>query len=128
MEYLGIAFGIFGLLAFFQVTTLKSKVDALERQLAKVQGTSYSEDRQGLEQIVRSSMGQKVKIDMKEDYWDADILSYGNSKHGFNTILDVDGEWVLVRTESPKGSKDKLVRLDSIQSLATVDYKGPVKA
>ena len=128
MEYLGVALGIFGILAFFQVSTLRSKVDALERQLAKVQGTTYSEDRKGLEQIVRSSIGQKVKIDMKEDYWDADILSYGNSKHGFNTIVDVDEEWVLVRTESPKGSKDKLIRLDSIQSLATVDYKGPVKA
>lgn len=120
MEYLGIALGIFGFFAFLQVSSLRNRIVALERQLSKMQDTTFSEDRKGLEQIVRSSIGQKVKIDMKEDYWDADILSYGNSKSGFNKIIDVDEEWVLVHIESPKGSKEKLIRLDSVQSLTHI--------
>jgi hypothetical protein len=46
-----------------------------------------------------------------------DVSYYGNSKYGSNTILDADRDWILVHTETPKGSKDKLIRMESIQRI-----------
>ena len=37
MEYVAFVFGIFGLMAFLQVSSLKNKVNSLEEQLAQVQ-------------------------------------------------------------------------------------------
>ena len=47
-------------------------------------------------------------------------MSYGNSKHGTNTIVDVDDEWMLVHIETPKTSKDKLIRLESIERISVL--------
>ena len=54
---------------------------------------------------------------MKEDHMDSDIISYGNTKRGSNTIVDVDEDWILIRIKSPKGEKEKLIRLESIQTI-----------
>ena len=42
MEYIGFVFGIFGLMAYLQVSGLKNRVVTLERELAKMQGTSFT--------------------------------------------------------------------------------------
>ena len=57
---------------------------------------------------------------MKEDCGDIDIAMYGNSKHGKNTILDADGDWLLVRIESAKGCKEKLIRVGSVKRIGVV--------
>ena len=44
---------------------------------------------------------------------------YGNTKHGSNTILDADEEWMLVRIETPKGTKEKLIRMESIARIGS---------
>jgi hypothetical protein len=31
--------------------------------------------------------------------------------------MDVDEEWVLIRIKTPKGEKEKLIRLESIQTI-----------
>lgn len=118
MEYLGFIFGIFGLLAYLQITPLKRRMDKLEEELTRTKGTSFHEDRQSLMNAVRSYTGEKVILTLKEDYVDADIVSYGNTKHGSNTILDADEDWMLIRIETPKGNKQKLIRMESIQSVS----------
>lgn len=120
MEILGYVFGIFGLVAFLEASSLKRRVDALEEQLAQTEGTPLHEDRRALLQAARSCIGRQVTLDLREDHEDADVVTYGNTKHGSNTVVDVDEDWMLVRVEGPRGSKDKLIRLGSIEGIALV--------
>ena len=125
MEYLGIigfVFGIFGFLAYLNQGSLKKRITDLERQLTKMQGTSYADDRKALIKLAKECVGQPVKIDLKEDYEDADIMMYGNSKYGINTILDVDEDWMRVRVESAKKApKEKLIRLEAVQRIQLLE-------
>ncbi len=118
MQYIGFIFGIFGLLAYIQVSALKRKVETMEEQLARTEGTSYYDDRRALVQAAQSYLGKQVKLEFKEDHQDVDAVMYGNTKHGAITILGADEEWMLVRIESLKGSKDKLLRMESIQRIS----------
>ena len=70
---------------------------------------------------VEAYIGKHVILELKEDCEDADIMMYGNSKHGTNTLLDADGDWLLVRIDSAKGSKEKLIRVGSIQRISLVN-------
>ena len=119
MQVLGFVFGIFGLMAYLELSQLKKRVKTLEEQLTKVEGTTYAEDRQSLQKIVRSCIGRSVRLEMKEDERDADIMMYGNTKHGSNTILDADDAWMLVEVKGPKQVKRKLIRLESISRIGT---------
>ena len=121
MEYVGIVFGIFGLMAYVQLSSLKKRVVALEEELAGIAGTSSYEERRALLDAVEAYIGKQVILELKEDCMDADIVMYGNSKHGSNTILDADGDWILVRIDSAKGSREKLVRAGSVQRISLVD-------
>ena len=120
MEYAAFIFGIFGLMAYMQVSSLKGRIDEMERQLTQMKGTSYHEDRTALLQAAKNYMNKAVNIDLKEDYGDIDIMNYGNSKHGTNTILDADNEWLLVRIETPKAVKTKLLRMESIERISVI--------
>ena len=120
MEYVGFVFGIFGLLAYLQCSSLKKRVIALEEELAGIAGTSSFEERRALLDAARSYIGKQVVLELKEDCQDADIVMYGNTKHGSNTILDADGDWILVRIDSAKGSKEKLIRAGSVQRISLV--------
>ena len=120
MEYLGIIFGVFGLIAYAELASLKKKVTALEKELAGIAGTPSFEERRALLDAVESYIGKQVVLDLKEDCEDADIMMYGNSKHGSNTILDADDDWILVRIDSAKGSKEKLIRAGSVQRISLV--------
>ncbi|MBR0450855.1 MAG: hypothetical protein IJI78_02585 [Oscillospiraceae bacterium] len=120
MEYIGFVFGIFGLFAYLQVSSLKKRVDDLERELTKIKGTSYHEDRTALLDAAKTYVGQDVCIELKEDHEDIDIMNYGNTKHGSNTILDADDEWLLVKIKTPKGDKEKLIRMESIERISVI--------
>ena len=120
MEYAAFVFAIFGFMAYCQISSLKRKVENLEEQLTKIQGTPASLDRSALTSAIKTYVGQKVRIDLKEDHEDADIVMYGNSKHGSNTILDVDDDWFLVRISSPKGDKTKMIRLASVEGITLI--------
>ena len=121
MEYVAFVFGIFGLMAFLQASSLKNKVNSLEEQLARMSGTPLFEERSALRKAASSYIGEEVSIELKEDQQDTDIVMYGNTKHGSNTLLDVDEEWMLVRIDTPKGSKEKLIRLGSVQRISRID-------
>ena len=117
MQYIAYVFGIFGFLAYIELSSLKKRISELERQLSRISGTSYAENLDSLASAVKTYMGKTVAVDFKEDQTDADIAMYGNSKHGKNTILDADSDWVLIRTESARGVKEKLIRLESIRNI-----------
>ena len=123
MEYAAFVLGLFGILAYFQSSSLKKRVSALEEELAGIAGTASFEERRALLDALEGYAGKPVILDLKEDCEDADIISYGNTKHGTNTILDVDGEWVLIRVDTPKGSKEKLIRAGSVQRISLVNEK-----
>ena len=118
MEYLGFMLGIFGLMAYLQLSSLKGRVADLEEALTKLKGTSFHEDRKALVQAAKSYVGQKVKLELKEDQQNVDIVMYGNSKHGSNTILDADDDWLAVHVATPKGEKDVLIRMQSIERIS----------
>ena len=48
MEYIGMIFGVFGLMAYLQVFPLKRRIDLLEEQLARTEGTQAFEERASL--------------------------------------------------------------------------------
>ena len=123
MEYIGIVFGIFGLLAYIELFSLKKRVVALEEELAGIAGTASYEERRSLLDAVSGDIGKQVNLELKEDCEDVDIMMYGNTKHGSNTILDADGEWILVRVDSAKGSNEKLIRVGSVQRISLVNEK-----
>ena len=114
---LGFVFGVFGLMAYLSISPLKRKIEKLEEALAAMEGTTYHEDRESLLKAAAGYIGKSVEIEFKEDHADTDIGYYGNSKHGSNTILDADRDWILVHTETPKGNMDKLIRMESIQKI-----------
>ena len=120
MEYIGIVFGIFGLLAYIELFSLKKRVVALEEELAGIAGTASYEERRSLLDAVSGDIGKQVNLELKEDCEDVDIMMYGNTKHGSNTILDVDQDWMLVRVEGPKWTKEKLIRLESVERITLV--------
>ena len=120
MEYIGLIFGIFGIVAYAEVASLKKRVAALEEELAGIAGTVSFEERRALLEAVEQYIGKRVILDLKEGCEDVDIEMYGNSKHGTNTILDADGDWLLVRVDSAKGSKEKLIRAGSVQRISLV--------
>lgn len=121
MEYVGFVFGIFGLMAYIQLSSLKRRVISLEENLAGIAETPSFAERNALLDTAEEYIGKHVLLDLKEDYEDVDIVMYGNSKHGTNTILDVDADWILVCIDSPKGSKEKLIRAGAVQSISLVN-------
>ena len=120
MEVIGFAFGIFGLMAYLQVSSLKSRIDELEREFTGMKGTSYYEDRTALVHAAKSYIEKKVTIDLKEDHEDVDIINYGNPKSGTITILDADGEWMLIRIVNNKKNITKLIRMESVERISVL--------
>ena len=41
MQYVAFVFAIFGFISYFQISSLKKRIENLERELTKVNGTSY---------------------------------------------------------------------------------------
>ncbi|MCR5273056.1 MAG: hypothetical protein K6E13_08740 [Lachnospiraceae bacterium] len=118
MEYLGFIFGIFGLMAYLNNSSLAGRVSELENEIAKISGTSFERKHYDLVKIIKSNIGKKVKFDLKEDCEDVDIVMNGIDKNGSNTIIDTDGEWILVRTVNKKGCKEKLIRVSSVEKIS----------
>ena len=118
MQYVGFIFGIFGLIAYVELSSLKARIAELERTLTRMEGTSYHEDRASLVRIMKEYTGREVKLELKEDQMDYDVINYGNTRHGSITILDVDEEWMFIRIDSPNGTKNKLLRTESVERVS----------
>lgn len=118
MQYIGYIFGIFGLMAYLEMSSLKKRISDLEEQLSRINGTSYAENKRSLRKIASDLIGKDVEIRLKEDDQDIDITMYGNTKYGSNTILDVDEEWILVKIVSKNKDIEKLIRLNSVSTIS----------
>ena len=120
MQYLGFVFGIFGLMAYLELSEMKKRVSSLEEELTKLKGTTYHEERTSLLQAARSYIGEKVRIELKEDQGDVDIINYGNTKYGSIVIQEADDTWLKIIVETPKGRKEKLIRMESIERISLI--------
>ena len=120
MQYLGFVFGIFGLMAYLELSEMKKRVSSLEEELTKLKGTAYHEERTSLLQAARSYIGEKVRIELKEDQGDVDIINYGNTKYGSIVIQEADDTWLKITIESPRGRKEKLIRMESIERITLI--------
>ena len=118
--YIGFVFGLFGFIAFCSQSGLKKRIKRLEDALAQTKGTSFAISKESLAKIASDYVGQRVKISFKEDCWDSDVITYGNTKRGKNVILDADENWILVEVTTPKNTLQKIFRLDSIDGLTLV--------
>lgn len=121
MQYAAFVLAIFGLMAYLEQSSLKKRIADLERQLTEIEGTSYHEDRGALLTAAKSYIGRSVRLELKEDYEDVDVIMYGNSNKGSNTILDADDTWILVRVDGPKGSREKLLRMEGLQRISVLE-------
>ena len=117
MEYAAFVLSVFGIAAYLQLSSLRKRIDALERQLTSLSGTSLHTERMDLLKEAKSRIGRKVILTMKEERADPDIILYGNTANGSNTLLDADEDWLLVEIETPKGKKEKLIRMEAIAAM-----------
>ena len=119
LVYVALVFGLMGVFAFCSQSDLKKRIKRLEDELASTKGSSYALSKESLAKFARENIGQQVKISVKEDCWDSDVISYGNTK-GKNVILDADENWILVEITTPKKTLQKIFRIDSIDGLTLV--------
>ncbi len=119
LVYVALVFGLMGVFAFCSQSDLKKRIKRLEDELASTKGSSYALSKESLAKFARENIGQQVKISFKEDCWDSDVISYGNTK-GKNVILDADENWILVEITTPKKTLQKIFRIDSIDGLTLV--------
>ncbi len=117
---LGFIFGLLGFMAFLSESDLKKRIKRLEDELSQIKGTSYSVSKESLGKIAYGYIGKQVDISFKEDCWDPDVLTYGNTK-GKNVIIDADDNWILVEITTPKKVLLRIFRLDSIDGLTAVN-------
>lgn len=121
MEYVAFVVAIFGFVAYCELFSLKKRIGQLEEQLTATKGTSYAYSRESLKKLAQSYIGKNVRINLREEMEDLEVISHGNAKGGANVILDVDDEWILVRINGPKKSFEKLLRLAAVESLTVIE-------
>ncbi len=117
MGTLGFVFGIFGLLAYLQTSSLKSRIADLERQMRQIEGTDYAETKKSLAEAAKGYVGQNIQLGFKEDEEDPDVL-VSNMKAGMCKLMDADEDWLLVRVTHHGAVREKLIRIDSIKSIS----------
>lgn len=117
---LGFVFGIMGLLAYCSQSELKKRIKRIEDELAATKGSSYAISKESLCKLASANIGKQVEISFKEDCWDPDVISYGNTK-GKNVIMDADNDWIAVEITTPKKVINKIFRIDSIDGLTITD-------
>ena len=119
LVYVALVFSFMGMMAFCSQSELKKRIKRLEDELASTKGSSYAISKESLYKFAKENIGQQVKISFKEDCWDSDVISYGNTR-GKNVILDADENWILVEITTPRKTLQKLFRIDSIDGLTLV--------
>ncbi|MBR2806913.1 MAG: hypothetical protein IKE18_09085 [Oscillospiraceae bacterium] len=119
MEYVAFIFAIFGFFAYIELSKLKNRVNDLEAQLSKVKGTSHFESAQTIKKLVEQNLGRRVYLNLREGYEDQEIYMAVYQKREI-VMVDADGGWILVNVGSPKGTLEKLIRVESIQSIDVV--------
>ena len=111
---------ILGIFGFICAIHLQGRVSQLERQLREICSGEPVEPRANLHAIIREYIGKTVTLDFYDDEEDLDTV-YGNTKLGSIVISDCDDKWVLVTITKGKDTVQKLLRIDSIKGIGTVE-------
>lgn len=106
---------VLGLLAFLQVSAISAKIRRMERSERENPhlGRSGVDD---MRKILASYIGKEVSLDFYDEEEEMDLLCAG--KHEKTILLDIDEKWAMIRFETPKKQKDKLIRISSIKGVS----------
>lgn len=113
---------LLGFYAFISVLSLQDKVSKLERRIRLLEDneSTPAPARADLSGKIAEYVGQSVVPEFYEGETDYDIDMALAYKKGRVTILDCDDKWVLVRLDDGKKSQEKLLRIHSIKSIASI--------
>lgn len=112
---------ILGLISFIWNMSLQKRIDLLEeRRHRDIESEHPEAPRANLHAIIREYIGKTVTLDFYDDEEDLDTV-YGNTKHVSVVISDCDDKWVLVTLTKGKDTVQKLLRIDSIKGIGTVE-------
>ena len=100
---------------------LQGRVSQLERQLREIRSGEPVAPRANLHAIIREYIGKTVTLDFYADEEDLDTAQYFSTKHVSVIISDCDDKWVLVTVTKEKNTVQKLLRIDSIKGIGTVE-------
>lgn len=120
METLTTVWAIMGFIAFLSVFPLQDRVGKLERQLRNSDNSEPFESRTELSDKMREYIGKRVILDFYDGEEDMDILTYAPKTRGGATVIDCDEKWVMVSFYNGKKTQQKLLRINSIKSIASV--------
>ncbi len=112
MDSIAWMFGIFGLIAFCSMGSLKKRIRKLETQMRGEEMLDEATDVETLRLRLEVMIGQMVIFSFYEDDGDIDLLCDGVVR-----VVDVDEKWVLVHAEEGKRTMDRLLRISSIRSV-----------
>lgn len=118
MEILYKMGAIFGLLAFFQVSAVAARLRRLERSENSAVHSERSSVKDDMRKILAPYTGKEIHLDFYEDEEDADLELINIGGHNKIILLDMDEKWALVRIETPKNHRDKLIRISSIRGVS----------
>ena len=112
---------ILGLISFIWNMSLQKRIDLPEeRRHRDIESEHPEAPRANLHAIIREYIGKTVTLDFYDDEEDLDTV-YGNTKLGSIVISDCDDKWVLVTITKGKDTVQKLLRIDSIKGIGTVE-------
>lgn len=116
MDLLYKIWAFFGFLAFIQMGGIYTRIRRKERSESGNMHTERSSVKDDMAKILAPYIGKEVSLDFYEDEGDMDLLFM--DKHDKSILLDIDPKWVLMRIETPKEHKEKLIRISSIKGVA----------
>ncbi len=112
MEYFGVFGFIFGLLCWFKISSLSSRVKKLEGIL-KEEGCVDAE-KESLREILAKNIGKHIKLELS-----AEAMDYAVEKKDC-ILLDADEDWVKLRMNHKK-QEEYLLRIDTIESVQFIE-------
>lgn len=112
MEYFGVFGFIFGLLAWFKVSSLSERVRKLEDFL-KEEGYVDAE-KASLQEIFAKNIGKTVRLELS-----AEGMDFAVEKKDC-VLLDADEDWIRIRLNNKK-QEEYLLRIDSVESVQFVE-------
>lgn len=114
---------ILGFFAFISVLALQDKVSRLERRVRSLEDgeeTALARTRADLSDRMPEYIGKCIVPEFYENEEDYDIGATVAAKNGSVTVIDCDDKWVLVRMDDGKTTQEKLLRINSINSIASI--------
>lgn len=119
MDLLYKIWAFFGFLAFIQIGGIYANSARTRRKERSESGNLHAERssvKDDMTEILAPRIGKEISLDFYEDEEDMDLLFM--DKHHKSILLDIDPKWALIRIETSKTHKEKLIRISSIKGVA----------